>query len=46
MKVQMDDYTSRTYRELFELEVQRKVKQVPLAFAKPSTLLPAAFAWD
>jgi U3 small nucleolar RNA-associated protein 19 len=37
-KLPMDDYVSHTYRELFELETQGKVKAAPLCFRAPSSL--------
>jgi len=38
-KLPMDEYTNHTYRELFELERERKAKKVPLSFYKPMGLL-------
>ena len=37
-KLSMEEYTSHTYRELFELDSQRKVKKTPLCFQKPKGL--------
>jgi U3 small nucleolar RNA-associated protein 19 len=40
-KLPMDEYTNHTYRELFELERERKAKKVPLSFYKPAGLFRA-----
>lgn len=42
-KLSMEEYTSCTYRELFELESTRKMKSAPLAFAKPAGLLKGPY---
>ena len=36
--VRMEEYSAHTYRDLFDLEVQRKTKKTPLCFKKPSGL--------
>jgi hypothetical protein len=35
IKVNMEEYTQSTYKELFEFEIKRKMTKTPLNFQKP-----------